>query len=156
MTLSTVTRNLQYVLGVLQVVWVEQQEAQWSGIHSRNKPRFCACMAKQVETVERQHECTEPRNLTGSITHVTQHLEPFIGNYVNMGPLETTSNICCDMNGIEAMYCVLGLFVWCCFAVPSTVKIMHIRDTRWYNFYSPFPVSNHPLKFVGGLKTHTV
>ena len=28
-------------------------------------------------------------------------------------PMETTSNICCDM------YCVPGLFVSCCSAVPS-------------------------------------
>ena len=36
-----------------------------------NKPKWCSCMAKQVETVEGQHACTEPRTLTGSTTYTT-------------------------------------------------------------------------------------
>ena len=43
--------------------------------------------AKQVETVERQHKCTEPRTLTGSTTHIALYLEPFIGVSVNKGRL---------------------------------------------------------------------
>ena len=51
---------------------------------------------------------TEPRTLTGSTTHITQYVEPFIGVFENMGPMEATSNIFCDMDGIQAMYCVPG------------------------------------------------
>ena len=47
-------------------------------------------MAKQVETVERQHECTEAHTLTGSTTYITQHLEPFIIVCVNISPTEAT------------------------------------------------------------------
>ena len=120
-------------------------EAQWSSIHSRNKPRWCLCMAKQMETVERQHECTEPHTPKGSTTHITQHLELFIGVCVNM---EATTVL-------TWMYCVPGLFIWCS-AVPSTVETMHFRTQGDMNFYAPFQVRNHPLKFVGKLKTHPV
>ncbi|KAJ4444766.1 hypothetical protein ANN_06563 [Periplaneta americana] len=64
---------------------------QWSGIHSRNKPRWCSCMAKQMKTVERQHGCIEPRTLADSTTHITQHLEPFFSASVSMGPLRQTN-----------------------------------------------------------------
>ena len=40
--------------------------------------------------------------------------------------------------------------------VPFTVETMHFRTQGDKNFYAPFPVRNHPLKFVGGLKTHSV
>ena len=39
-----------------------------------------------METVERQHESTEPSTLTDSTIHSTQNLEPFIGVCVNIGP----------------------------------------------------------------------
>ena len=60
-------------------------------------------------------------------------------------------NICWHMDGIQAMY-----FVWCCSAVPSTVETMNFWTQGDINVYAPFPVRNHPLKFVGGLKTHSV
>ena len=40
--------------------------------------------------------------------------------------------------------------------MPSTVEIMHLRTQGDMNFYAPFLVRNNPLKFVGGLKIHSV
>ena len=48
-------------------------------------------MAKQVETVERQHECTEPRTMIVSTINITQHLEPYIDVCVNMDHLRQTN-----------------------------------------------------------------
>ena len=157
MALTTISQNLQCGLCVCcRQCELRNVEAQWSSIHFRIKQRWCLCMAKQVGMVERQHECTEPHTLTDSTTHITQHLEPFISVCVNMSHVEATSNICCDVDGIQAMYCVPGLFGWRCSAVPSTVKTIRFWTQGDMNFYTPFPVRNHPLKFVRGLKTHPV
>ena len=51
---------------------------------------------------------------------------------------------------------VPGLFVWWCSAVPSIMETMHLRTQGDMNIYAPFPVCNHSLKFVGGLKTYLV
>ena len=53
-------------------------------------------MVKQVETIERQHKCTKPHALTGSITLITHHLEPFIGICVNLDPLRQTYRVAID------------------------------------------------------------
>ena len=39
--------------------------------------------------------------------------------------MEAILNICFDMDGIQAMYCVPGLFAWSCYAVPSTMETMY-------------------------------
>ena len=69
-------------------------------------------------------------------------------------PMEATSNICCDMDEIQAMYCVLGLFVWFCPAVPSTVETMHFWTQGDMNVYAPWnlPVD---LKLTLCMNIHT-
>ena len=92
----------------------EKHYVQWACSWCSDPSTACPCSlwcysdtARQIRTSEAIHDATSCTRALYS--------------------MEATSNICCDIDGIQAMYCVPGLFVWCCSAVPSTVETMYFR-----------------------------
>ena len=75
MALRTVSHNMLCGLCVLQIVWVKQRKNTMVRYSFQEQAEMVLVYGQQLETIESQHECTEPRTLTGSATHITQHLE---------------------------------------------------------------------------------
>ena len=83
----------------------EKHYVQWACSWCSDPSTACPCSlwcysdtARQIRTSEAIHDATSCTRALYS--------------------MEATSNICCDIDGIQAMYCVPGLFVWCCSPVP--------------------------------------
>ena len=132
MALTTISHTMQFRLYVLQIMRVKQRTntmVRYSFQESRN---YVLVWPSRWKRSRGSTNVPSHVTLRGSTTQIT-HLEPFIGICVNIGSMEATSNICRDLDVIQAMYCMPGLFVWCC-AVPSTEETMNFRVQGDMNF----------------------
>ena len=132
MTLTTVSNNCSVGCVCCRQCELSNVRAQWSGIHSRKKLDGIRVWPSRWK---------RSRGSTNVPSHVPWQAAALLSHmmwrvHACMHPMEATSNICCDMDGIQAMYCVSALFVWCS-AVPYTVETMHFRTQGNVNIYAP-------------------
>ena len=124
-------------------------------------------MARQMEMVEKQHECPEPHTLTGSTTHITQHLEPFIaasitgecafGNMTMWLQDDGASahihiNVCRHLNNIFSRQWIghrgLGLAAW-----PARSPDLNLLDFYLWGYLKSI-VYGEPVPDVQTLQQH--
>ena len=134
---TTVSHNLQcgYVLQIVRVKQLRSTMIRYS-FQEQVEIMFVYGQAGG-NTVERQHECTEPHTLTGSTTHVTQHLEPFVWPWVPWRPLWTSAATWMGFRLCTVRQDSLFDVVLQCHLLWK----LCISDTRWYellcSIYSP-------------------